>query len=139
ERFDGVALESVRVPPDQVAAALVAVPSELREALEQAASAIEDFHRHQLRADHTYRRGGVRIDGRFVPVDRAGLYVPGGRAAYPSTVLMTAVPARVAGVGELALCVPPDRSTGAIPAATLAAAAVAGVDEVYAVGGAQAI
>ena len=73
-----------------------------------------------------------------MPVARAGLYVPGGRASYPSTVLMTAIPARVAGVAELALCVPPDRD-GAVPPATLAAAALAGVDEVYRVGGAQAI
>jgi histidinol-phosphate aminotransferase len=74
----------------------------------------------------------------MAPVDRAGLYVPGGRAIYPSTVLMTAVPARVAGVAELVLCVPP-AADGSVPAATLAAAAIAGVDEVYAVGGAQAI
>ena len=73
-----------------------------------------------------------------VPVDRAGLYVPGGRATYPSTVLMTAIPARVAGVPEIALCVPPDRD-GRVPHATLAAAALVGVDEVYRVGGAQAI
>jgi histidinol dehydrogenase len=73
-----------------------------------------------------------------VPVDRAGLYVPGGRASYPSTVLMTAIPARVAGVPEIALCVPPDPD-GRVPAVTLAAAALAGVDEVYRVGGAQAI
>jgi histidinol dehydrogenase len=73
-----------------------------------------------------------------VPVDRAGLYVPGGRATYPSTVLMTAIPARVAGVPEIALCVPPDRD-GRVPQATLAAAALVGVDEVYRVGGAQAI
>jgi histidinol dehydrogenase len=74
-----------------------------------------------------------------VPVERAGCYVPGGRAAYPSTVLMTAVPARVAGVGEVVLCMPPDRATGVPAPVTLAAAAIAGVDEVHAIGGAQAI
>ena len=73
------------------------------------------------------------------PLDRVGCYVPGGRAAYPSTLLMTAVPAQVAGVGEVAVCVPPDRETGEVTPVTLAAAAVAGVDEVYAIGGAQAI
>ena len=74
-----------------------------------------------------------------VPVERAGLYVPGGRAAYPSTVLMTAIPARIAGVPEIVLCVPPNSDTGLPPDATLAAAALAGVDEVYRIGGAQAI
>ena len=74
----------------------------------------------------------------MAPVDRAGFYVPGGRAIYPSTVLMTAVPARVAGVAQVVLCVPP-AADGSVPTATLAAAAIAGVDEVYAVGGAQAI
>ena len=88
--------------------------------------------------DHRYQRDGIEVIGRKVPVDRAGCYVPGGRAIYPSTVLMTAIPARVAGVGQVALCVPPER-TGSVPQATLAAAAIAGVDEVYAIGGAQAI
>src|SRR5438876_1096572 len=74
-----------------------------------------------------------------VPLDGAGLYVPGRRAAYPSTVLMTAIPARIAGVPEIVLCVPPDSTTGRPPDTTLAAAALAGVDDVYRVGGAQAI
>src|SRR5262249_42709959 len=81
---------------------------------------------------------GVAVDSWLQPVDRAGLYVPGGRAAYPSTVLMTAIPARVAGVADVVLCVPPARD-GRVPAITLAAAAVPGVGRVYAVGGAQAI
>jgi histidinol dehydrogenase len=81
----------------------------------------------------------VHVRDVVVPVDRAGLYVPGGRAAYPSTVLMTALPARIAGVPEVVLCVPPDGNTGLPPDATLAAAALAGVDEVYRLGGAQAI
>ena len=111
----------------------------LRDALEAARDSIEAFHRQQLRGDHRYERDGIVVRGRQVPVDRAGLYVPGGRGSYPSTVLMTAVPARVAGVPEIVLCVPPDRATGAVASSTLAAAAVAGVDEVYAIGGAQAI
>ena len=85
-----------------------------------------------------HRYDGIRVRELRRPVDRAGLYVPGGRASYPSTVLMTAVPARVAGVPELALCVPPDR-TGSVPPEVLAAAALAGVDEVWRVGGAQAV
>jgi histidinol dehydrogenase len=138
ERFDGVTLTSLRVAPEAITAALEGLDPELRRALEYAAAAIEDFHRQQLVGDHTYERDGIVVRGRKVPVDRAGCYVPGGRAIYPSTVLMTAIPARVAGVGEVALCVPPD-ATGSVPAVTLAAAAIAGVDEVYAIGGAQAV
>jgi histidinol dehydrogenase len=139
ERFDGVALEALRVPPDTIRAALDDCPPALVDALTRARDAVRDFHETQRRPEHVYRRGGLVVRGRSVPVDRAGLYVPGGRGAYPSTVLMTAVPARVAGVPEVVLCVPPDRTTGEVAPATLAAAALAGVDEVYAVGGAQAI
>lgn len=138
ERFDGVRPASLRVPAADLDAARRAIDPELRSALEAAAEGIRDFHEHQVVADRTYERDGIVVEGRHVPVDRAGCYVPGGRAVYPSTVLMTAVPAKVAGVPEVVLCVPPDR-TGAVPAATLAAAAIAGVDEVYAVGGAQAV
>jgi histidinol dehydrogenase len=138
ERFDGVRPDALRVASADIEAALTAIDPDLRQALETAAAGIADFHRHQVIADHTYQRDGIVVEGRKVPVDRAGCYVPGGRAIYPSTVLMTAVPAKVAGVLEVVLCVPPDR-TGTVPAATLAAAAVAGVDEVYAIGGAQAV
>jgi histidinol dehydrogenase len=138
ERFDGVALEDLRVPPAEVQAAFASIDPGLREALAVAAAGIEDFHRTQLVPDETYERDGIVVQGLKRPVDRAGCYVPGGRALYPSTVLMTAIPARVAGVPEIVLCVPPDRS-GAVPAVTLAAAAMAGVDEVYAIGGAQAV
>ena len=138
-RFDGVDLDELRVPPAALQAALDAAPVAWRDALEAARDSIDAFHQQQLRGDHRYERGGITVRGRQVPVDRAGLYVPGGRGSYPSSVLMTAVPARVAGVPEIVLCVPPDRTTGEVAASTLAAAAVAGVDEVYAVGGAQAI
>ncbi len=139
ERFDGVTLATPVVAPGDVAAALDAIDPEVRVALECAAERIEAFHRAQARAPHTFDRDGISVTSRTVPVQRAGCYVPGGRALYPSTVLMTAVVARCAGVPDVVLCVPPDRSTGAVPALTLAAAAIAGVDEVYAVGGAQAI
>lgn len=138
ERFDGVRPASLRVAPEAIVAALEGIDPELRTALEVAATGIRDFHQHQVVGDHTYERDGIVVEGRKVPVDRAGCYVPGGRAIYPSTVLMTAVPAKVAGVPEVVLCVPPD-ATGAVPQVTLAAAAIAGVDEVYAVGGAQAV
>jgi histidinol dehydrogenase len=137
-RFDGCDLASPRVPAEQTRAALEAIDPALRTALQAAADNIRAFHETQLVAPHRYERDGLVIDASSQPVDRAGLYVPGGRAVYPSTVLMTAVPARVAGVRDIVLCVPPGRD-GLVPAATLAAAAIAGVDELYAVGGAQAI
>ena len=139
ERFDGVRTDRFRVDPAAVRAALDEVPADLVAALTEARDAVRAFHESQLRPDHAFRRNGITVRGRSVPVDRAGCYVPGGRGSYPSSVLMTAVPARVAGVPEVVLCVPPDRATGRVAPATLAAAALAGVDEVYAVGGAQAI
>jgi histidinol dehydrogenase len=138
ERFDGVSLDDLRVPPAEIAAALEAVPADLRAALEAAAERIASYQRATVAPEVVHRHDGIRVRELRRPVDRAGLYVPGGRASYPSTVLMTAVPARVAGVPELALCVPPDRS-GRVPTEVLAAAALAEVDEVWRVGGAQAV
>ncbi len=138
ERFDGVRLDGLRVPAEEVHAALEAVPDELGQALEVAHRRILAFHRQQARQDGNVVDDGVTVRELRRPVDRAGLYVPGGRARYPSTVLMTTVPARVAGVPEVALCGPPDRA-GSVAPVTLAAAALAGVDEVYRVGGAQAV
>ncbi len=138
ERFDGVRLDDLRVEPAEVEAALTAIPGRLRAALEAAADRIAAYHRATVPPEVVHRHDGIRVRELRRPVDRAGLYVPGGRASYPSTVLMTAVPARVAGVPELALCVPPDRS-GRVPDEVLAAAALAGVDEVWRVGGAQAV
>jgi len=138
ERFDRVAIDDLRVPPAEVAAALDALPAPLRVALEAARDAIEAYHQAQRREGVTHERDGVTVQELRRPMDRAGCYVPGGRARYPSTVLMTAIPARVAGVPEIALCVPPE-TDGQVPGVTLAAAALAGVDEVYRIGGAQAI
>src|SRR5205807_4077186 len=136
QRFDGVAVDDLRVPPAELAAALAAIPPLLREALEAAQASILSFHREQLRPDTRHERDGLVVRELRQPVTRAGIYVPGGRARYPSTVLMTAVPARVAGVHEVVLCVPPD-ADGRVAEATLAAAALAEVDEVYRIGGAQ--
>ena len=133
-----MALDDLRVEPAELAAALRATPPELREALEVAQVNIVAFHRTQLRRDGRHERDGVVVRELRRPVDRAGLYVPGGRARYPSTVLMTAIPARVAGVEQLVLCVPPD-ADGRVASVTLAAAALADVDEVYSIGGAQAV
>jgi len=137
-KFDDVELDELAVPRSEIDAALAAIPPLLREALEAAREAILAFHREQLHDEARHERDGVVVTELRRPVDRAGLYVPGGRARYPSTVLMTALPARVAGVPELVLCVPPD-ADGRVAEVTLAAAALAGVDEVYRIGGAQAI
>ncbi len=139
ERFDGVDADTFVVGRDELAAALASAPKPLVEALTEARDAVLAFHEAQLRPDHVLTRQGITVTGRSVPVDRAGCYVPGGRGSYPSSVLMTAVPARVAGVGAVVLCVPPARETGRIAQSTLVAAALAGVDEVYAIGGAQAV
>jgi histidinol dehydrogenase len=139
ERFDGCRLDGLRVPADDLQAALDTASPELRAALEVAADRIREYHATQLTApEPALVRDGVTLRELTVPVARAGLYVPGGRAAYPSTVLMTAIPAQLAGVGELVLCVPP-AADGSVPASTLAAAALVGVTEVYRIGGAQAI
>ena len=138
ERFDKVRLARLRVPVGDLDAALEGLDPTTRSALEAAAASITAYQRATLTPPHTHQADGVIIRSWRQPVARAGCYVPGGRAVYPSTVLMTAIPSKVAGVEEVALCVPPDRE-GRVPAVTLAAAAVAGVDEVYAIGGAQAI
>jgi len=137
-RFDGwapAAGESFAVGRPEIEAARERLPAAERSALELAARRIRDFHASQVFAD-VAGPPGLKLITR--PVRRAGLYVPGGRAAYPSTVLMTAIPARVAGVRELIMCTPP-AADGGLPTAILAAAAIAGVDEVYRAGGAQAI
>ncbi len=138
ERFDGASIDELRVPVTELRRALDVVAPELRRALEVARDNIEAYHLTQVGPEVVHRRDGIEVRDLHRAVDRAGLYVPGGRAAYPSTVLMTAVPAKVAGVPELVLCVPPDRD-GQVPDVVLAAACLAGVDEVYRVGGAQAI
>jgi histidinol dehydrogenase len=139
ERFDGCHIENLQVPPSEIQAAFDAAPVELRAALDVAAGRIRDYHAQQATvAEVVIDADGISVRELTLPVTRAGCYVPGGRAAYPSTVLMTAIPARVAGVPEVVLCVPPGPD-GAVAMPTLAAAAIAGVDAVYRVGGAQAI
>jgi histidinol dehydrogenase len=137
-RFDGWAPgdgESFEVPHAEFAAAASRLPSAHQGALEFAAQRIRDFHLKQVQAASS-GPPGLKLVTR--PVRRAGVYAPGGRAAYPSTVLMTVIPARVARVPEIVLATPP-RPDGSVPAAILAAAHIAGVDAVYRMGGAQAI
>ncbi len=138
ERLDGVRLDDLRVPPARLAEAREHISTEVREALERAADEVRAYHAGQAPPTRRHDREGVVIEEYYVPVDRAGCYVPGGRARYPSTVLMTVIPARAAGVEEVALVTPPGPG-GEVPAETLAAAAIAGADEVYRIGGAQAI
>ena len=138
ERFDGVRIESLRVPQAEMEAALESIPPLLREALEAARANILAYHRHQVREDVRHERDGIVLRELYRPVDRAGLCVPGGEAPLMSTVLMTAIPARVAGVPEVVLCSPPTAG-GTVAPGILAAACLAGVDEVYRIGGAQAV
>ena len=138
DQFDGGAPAQFRVDDEALTRAWDGLAPGLRDALRVAHDSIEAFHRTQRRSPEHHEYAGMVVEGIQQPVDRAGCYVPGGRAAYPSTVLMTAVPAKVAGVSEVCLCVPP-AADGAIADVTLAAAHLAGVDEVYAVGGAQAV
>jgi histidinol dehydrogenase len=141
ERLDGVRLtpETIRVPEAALAAALSALEAPVRAALELAAERIEAFHRHGGRKAWSVAEPGVGVLGQLVrPLDRVGIYVPGGTAAYPSSVLMNALPAHVAGVPEIVMCTPAGRSGTPSPA-VLAAAHLAGVREVYRVGGAQAV
>jgi histidinol dehydrogenase len=138
ERFDHVVLDELRVPPTEILAAQERVSPELRAALQVAHDRILAYHAHEAPPVDDFESGGITVRHLTRPVERAGCYAPGGRARYPSTVLMCAVPARVAGVAEVILCVPPG-TDGKVDDATLAAAAVAGVDEVYRIGGAQAI
>ena len=138
ERFDGCRIADFGVPRAETDAALQRAAPAFRAALAYAGAEIRAYHELQLQPAPRRERAGIELEELTRPVDRAGLYVPGGRAAYPSTVLMTAIPAQVAGVPEIALCVPPGPD-GRAPEATLAAAASVGVHEVFRVGGAQAI
>jgi histidinol dehydrogenase len=124
--------------PARLAAALERIPAEQREALETAAARIRAYAEHQKVAEWSYRESdGTLLGQKVTPLDRVGLYVPGGKAAYPSSVLMNAIPAKVAGVAELIMVVPtPD---GELNDLVLAAAAIAGVDRAFAIGGAQAV
>lgn len=140
QRFDGVWLDRLRVPPDAVAAAAAELDPQVRAALAESIDRVRRVHYHQWPAGATTRvvPGGT-VTQRWVPVSRVGLYVPGGLAVYPSSVVMNVVPAQVAGVDSVAVASPPQRDTGLPDPRVLAACEMLGVDEVYAVGGAQAV
>ena len=141
ERFDGIRPKSLRVPAEALAKALADLDVEVRQALVQSIERIRSVHQEQVRSDKTVHviPGGI-VREKWVAVDRVGLYVPGGRAVYPSSVMMNVIPAQIAGVGSLAVASPPQKEFDGLPHPTiLATCALLGVDEVYAVGGAQAV
>lgn len=139
-RFDRLALDATRLrfTPAEIEAAEAVCNPEVRAALALAAERIRDYHKKQLPTAHRYTDAlGVSLGWQYAPLDSVGLYVPGGKASYPSSVLMNAIPAKVAGVGRIVMVVPtPD---GVVNPAILVAAKLAGVDEIYRIGGAQAV
>ena len=135
--IDGRSPKNIEVPGSQIDAALAEAPADLVGALRIAAERIEKFHRRAMPAEWRDPEEGY---GSLVrPIDRVGVYVPGGTAPYPSTVLMAAIPARVAGVGEIVICTPPESGSDLPHGSVLAAASIASVDRVFAIGGAQAV
>jgi histidinol dehydrogenase len=143
EKFDRLKVGTVaelEMSQSRLQQALAAIPEDQRVALEQAAGRVRDYHERQSQREQSWQyadEDGTVLGQKVTPLDRAGLYVPGGKAAYPSSVLMNAIPAKVAGVGEVIMVVPtPD---GVVNDLVLAAAAIAGVDRVFTVGGAQAV
>lgn len=138
-RIDGVELEGLKIDRAEMAAALSRLPRELIDSLRFAADRIRRFHQHQpLPSWTTTELGGV-LGQKLTPLTRVGVYVPGGTAPLPSTLLMCAIPAQVAGVRDVVVVTPPNRETGAISAVILAAAHLAGIETIYTLGGAQAI
>ena len=139
EKFDKVVLESLVVSQEEIDEALTLIEPKFIEVLEKAAANIRAFHEKQVRQGFEIKgEDGIIIGQKITPVDKAGLYVPGGTAAYPSTVLMDSIPAKIAGVPEVVMVTPPGKD-GKVNPAILAAAHVAGIDRIFKVGGAQAI
>ena len=139
ERFDGVRVEDFRVPYADIAEAVTRVDDRTVKALRQAADQIRDFHERQRQQSwFTVREDGALVGSKVEPLESVGIYVPGGRALYPSTVLMNALPAAVAGVPRI-VCVTPPAPGGGVDAAILEACRISGVTEIYTVGGAQAV
>jgi len=140
-KFDRRSLNNanqLKISSQELSRALAAIPNDQREALELAAQRIKTYHEHQRQDSWQFsEQDGTVLGQKITPIDRVGLYVPGGKASYPSSVLMNAIPAKVAGVGHIVMVVPaPDNELSDM---VLAAAAIAGVDKIYTVGGAQAI
>ena len=141
QEFDGIRPPSLRVPQSDLDNALAELDPQIRQSLEISIERIRKVHKDQVRTPHTTKVvDGGTVTERWVPVDRVGLYVPGGRAVYPSSVMMNVIPAQIAEVQSIAIASPPQKDHGGLPHPTiLATCALLGVSEVYAVGGAQAI
>ena len=138
-RFDGANLTSLAVTAEEIDAAMTQVSPELIRILEKAAANIRKFHQAQVRQGFELKEAdGTMVGQKIIPMDRVGIYVPGGTAAYPSTVLMDSIPAKIAGCGQIVMVTPPGKD-GKVNPAILAAAKVAGVDKIFKVGGAQAV
>ena len=139
EKFDKAKLSTLLVPQEEIDEAVASVEPRFLDILRRAAENIRDFHRRQVRNSFILNeKNGIVIGQKIIPVDRAGLYVPGGTAAYPSTVLMDSIPAKIAGCREVVMVTPPS-ADGKIHPVILAAASIAGIDKIYKLGGAQAI
>ena len=139
EKFDKAKLSSLQVTQEEIQAAVAAVDPKFLEILRRAAANIRKFHTQQVRRSFIINdENGIVMGQKIIPVDRAGLYVPGGTAAYPSTVLMDSIPAKIAGCKEVVMVTPPS-ADGTINPVILAAASIAGIDKIYKLGGAQAI
>ncbi|HEU5310917.1 MAG TPA: histidinol dehydrogenase, partial [Candidatus Eisenbacteria bacterium] len=138
ERFDGVRLERFRIPGKEIERSRASLPSELEESFLAAFENVRAFHEREMDRSWEMSRDGATVGQRVRPLRRAGIYVPGGHAAYPSTLMMAAIPAQVAGVREICVCSPPG-SDGRVSRWVLAVAGLLGLGEVYAVGGAQAV
>lgn len=139
KQFDGIELDSFRVSPKEIEEAMQACDPQFVQALQEAKENIEFFHRAQLQQGYCLQKeDGVYLGQRVLPLERIGIYVPGGRAQYPSSVLMNAIPAKIAGVQKIVMVTPPDPQ-GKIHPNIAAAAKIAGVDEIYKIGGAQAV
>lgn len=139
EKFDRAKLDSLEVSGEEIEAAFARVDEKFIETLELARDNIREFHRHQIHENFVITgKNGTVMGQRYQPIEKVGLYVPGGTASYPSTVLMDSIPAKLAGVKELVIVTPP-APDGSIPDVILAAAKVAGVDRIFKIGGAQAV
>ena len=139
EKYDGAKLESLQVSEAEIEAAMAAIPPDLKKAMETAAANIAVFHSAQKREGFCLKNpDGTYMGQKVTPIEKVGLYIPGGTASYPSTVFMNAIPAKIAGCSEIVMVSPPNRE-GRIAAPILAAAKMAGVTKVFKVGGAQAI
>lgn len=141
EQFDGVRPSEIRVPKEKISGALAELSPTLRKVIEESIRRVRIVHRDQVRTSSTTRVvDGGEVEERWIPVDRVGLYVPAGRAVYPSSVIMNVIPAQIAGVKSIALASPPKQENNGLPDnLVLATCALLGIEEIYAIGGAQAI